>query len=183
MTAIREVREEVGLDLNSPEWKSLGRIAPDYTIQAGGRPLIISLHGFARVGGGLCDTTPDSREVEFAWWVPAATIDPARLSWAEKPLEELSGAPNWILRALSILGVGPISFPGIKLPSPKPGVDCPILWGITLRLLSEMRVLMDFPALVGPSCPQVPFRESFRVGGSLIPRLLLSAVATVSMPR
>jgi len=52
-TAAREAREEVGIDLLDGTWARLGRVARDRTIFPRGRPLTISVFGFAQL-----DTPP-----------------------------------------------------------------------------------------------------------------------------
>ena len=46
-TAIRETREEVGLDLTSPGWERIGRLVDDRMIHPRGRPMAVALFGFA----------------------------------------------------------------------------------------------------------------------------------------
>ncbi|KAL1496449.1 hypothetical protein AB1Y20_016403 [Prymnesium parvum] len=116
--ALREAREEVGLDLRAAT--RLGRLCDDRLLaSAGGRgPLVVCLFGFlAPPAAEAAAAAPD--EVAAAWWVETRLLAPSRLGW--RPLRRS-------LRAAAI-----------DLPPP-PGRGAappPQLWGLTLALLSE----------------------------------------------
>ena len=186
-TAIREVREEVGLDLDG--WVRLGRLVDDRLIHARGRPMVISLFGFewedSRGDTATADTlTPQPSEVADAWWVDTRLLRPERLGWRRVTLAKLLGpsATPLVQFLLHLTRCTHADFAAIDLPPPTtaPVVDPTAhqLWGITLAFLSDLcREALSTP-LVGHGAAR-GFVEPYRAPG-LASQLLLKVLFRVS---
>lgn len=181
VTAARETHEEVGIDLLDGSWSRLGRITDDRVIYPGGRPLTVSLFGFAHSHPGPSEPTlpTNSSEVDFAWWVPTSTLMPGSLYWRETPLEELVPERGNLARAvLRMSGAQSLRFAAIALPAPPPpaSVDKPALWGLTLAFTSDMLGRACGTPLVGHGAP-AEWASAFRSsGGNLADAVLKAAL-------
>ena len=83
-TAIREAKEEVGLDLRADGWERLGRLVDDRTITPRGKVMAVSMHGFAARASSnvaLAELKLQPSEVADAWWVDTSLIDATNLDW------------------------------------------------------------------------------------------------------
>ena len=188
VTAVRETREEVGLDLHS--WRRLGRLTADHTIYPRGKPLTVSLFGFAADGEGATSGQPQLRpqacEVADAWWVPASVLCPESLAWHTMPVEQfwpgLRQRPA-LLALCRACGGGRVRYAALPLPPPPPPPpyhhDRPpvakgskgleegsyLLWGLTLGFLSDARRRSALAKpLVGEGAAG-QFHQPFRSGG------------------
>jgi 8-oxo-dGTP pyrophosphatase MutT (NUDIX family) len=120
-TAAREAMEEVGLILDpSSNVGALGRLDGG---RANRRPIIVSAHAWW-VEGPRPELTPN-HEVADVVWVPLADLaDRSRYIDYLYPLSETT-------------------FPGIQLD-----VDDQVVWGLTLRLLSDLFDRLDHPFII-----------------------------------
>ena len=181
-TAIRETREEVGLDLTAKGWERFGRLVDDRMIQPKGKPLAVAMFGFAATDDASVPTaglTLQPSEVADAWWVDTARIDAANLEWRHVELSTM--APGLKKRALAQrvlkwLNLESISFAAIALPPPPSAAadassavaappppplpaDHPLraqyeLWGLTLAFFSDvLRKRAVGQPLVGAGAP------------------------------
>jgi len=161
-TAIREAREEIGLDLSDRHaWERLGRLVDDRIIHPRGRTMVVSMLGFAaREPAASCaPLVLQPAEVADAWWVPTSAIDADNLSWRRVRLDSMVSALRsrpWATTLLRIAGCDHYRFASIDLPPP-PGVrpcaegeGAPLplppsdprreryqLWGLTLAFFSD----------------------------------------------
>ena len=173
-TAIREASEEVGLQLTAPSWHRLVRLTPDRIIHPGGRPMVVSLFGFAATtvtteapDGFLLRT--DASEVSHAWWVPATWLSPERLEWRTMRIEQLRpklGKHPVVLRGCHAVGLGTVRYAAIPLPPPS-GADAGlfVLWGLTLLFLSDARRCSTVATPLVGAGAQGEFVHPFRAGG------------------
>lgn len=176
-TAIRETREEVGLDITGAEWERLGRIVDDRMIQSRGKPLAVSMFGFAAKSDACIPSqlTLQPSEVAHAWWVGTKYLDANNLDWRIVELTEIAGALRkrpFARRILGWLKLESISFAAIALPPPPPAdattgapATQPLpsnhpqrsqyeLWGLTLAFVSDvLRKRAVGQPLVGPGAP------------------------------
>lgn len=109
-TALRETREEVGLDLSEAE--RLGQLDD---LHGGVRQIVVSAHGYW-LEGELPALEPNY-EVADALWVP---------------LLELSDPARFVSFDYSGPGGQPQRFPGVAVAGER------IVWGLTLRLLEDL---------------------------------------------
>jgi 8-oxo-dGTP pyrophosphatase MutT (NUDIX family) len=110
-TAVRETREEVGIDLASVgEW--LGAL-PELHPRSGAPPISVSPHVFAVPAGTEC--TPSAAEVQRAFWVPLAT-----LASPHAAAEHEHVTPG-----------------GARIRFPAYAVDGHVVWGLTYRMLAD----------------------------------------------
>jgi 8-oxo-dGTP pyrophosphatase MutT (NUDIX family) len=72
MTAVRETREEVGVDLER-DGELLGGL-DDLRAIGRGRPMDLIIRPLVCAVSGPVTLTPDHREVQSAFWVPLATL-------------------------------------------------------------------------------------------------------------
>ena len=184
-TAMRETLEEVGLDLSG--WTRLGRLADDRLIHPRGRPMVISIFGFAEGEpthqggqGGRAALRPQPTEVADAWWVDTRLIRADRLGWRHVTLEGLMGRRPRAYPLLRLLGCAAMRFAAIDLPPPATAAaDAAArdpaafqLWGLTLSFLSDVsRTALGQP-LVGQGAPR-GYERSFRAVGGPLGQLLL----------
>ena len=182
-TAIRETREEIGLDLSSDGWERLGRLVDDRIVQTriSGKPLAVSLLGFAARAESPVASSElalQSSEVADAWWVDTRYVDAANLDWRHVELSSMiSGLRRWpmALALLRMLRSDSLRFAAIALPPP-PTADAPVpdplpnshprrahfeLWGLTLGFFSDLlRSSGAGQPLVGGGAPPV-FQHSY----------------------
>ncbi len=120
-TAIRETREEIGLELRPDH--AIGTLAELDGGRATNRLVLVSAHGY-----WLGDETPElnpNHEVADTVWVPLADlVDPARHIDYYYPAADMT-------------------FPGIRLNG-----DDQVLWGLTLRFFGHLFQRLDVPFLV-----------------------------------
>ena len=132
-TAIREAREEVGIDLSSPSFEPLGRLVDDRLIRPRGRAMVTSMFGFAARpdaattvdGAAALELQP--AEVADAWWIDTSLIDTRHLGWRVVGIESLTEspsarAPRWLIGLLQSVRCDRVRFAAIDLPPP-PGVS------------------------------------------------------------
>lgn len=171
VTAIREASEEVGLDLTAPSWQRLGRLTADRVIHPRGRPMVVSLFGFAATADapdGSCLRT-NASEVSHAWWVPATCLSPESLEWRHMRIEQLRpnlGKRPVVLRGCRAIGLGSVRYAAIPLPPPQ-GADAGlfVLWGLTLLFLSDARRCSAVATPLVGAGAQGRFVHAFRAGG------------------
>jgi len=120
-TAIRETREEIGLELKPDQ--SLGTLAELDGGRATNRLVLVSAHGFW-LDGGPPRLFPN-HEVADTVWVPLVDLaDPDRhIGFYYPPAAT--------------------TFPGIRLEG-----DGQVLWGLTLRFVSQLFRRLDHPFLI-----------------------------------
>ena len=120
-TARRETREELGLELT--DGHEMGTLSELDGGRATSRLVLVSAHGFW-LNGERPVLTPNY-EVAETLWVPLVELaDPARhIAYYYPP----AGA----------------SFPGIEL-----GAEDQVLWGLTLRFVSELFARLGHPFLI-----------------------------------
>lgn len=143
--AVREVREEVGLDLladGGSAWELLGPLDDRPAVRRGG---VATLVVRAFVFFQRCLVTPPltlhEREVSAGWWLPLSLLsDPPRpLPFFDVPVARLATRipalrSRRVLACVQFLGLDVALFPYINLPPP-PGAPGPTrLWGVTLGL-------------------------------------------------
>lgn len=120
-TAARETVEEVGLDL--AEARHIGSLTELDGGRANNRRIIVSAHAYW-LDGPRPTLTPNY-EVADAVWVPLSTLgDPKRYIDYHYPL---AGA----------------DFPGIRLDR-----DGQVIWGLTLRFLSDLFARLEQPFII-----------------------------------
>jgi 8-oxo-dGTP pyrophosphatase MutT (NUDIX family) len=135
-TAVRETREELGLDLLARP--GAARIGPLDEVRARARthiaPLTIRPFAF-RLGGSERPLLSPNAEVERAFWMPLSHLgDPARRAWYDAHRAEV-----------------PLRFPGVDCG------DYGILWGLTHYMMVEILVRLgvladaDVEALSSPA--------------------------------
>lgn len=171
VTAIREVSEEVGLDLTAPCWQRLGRLTADRVIHPRGRPMVVSLFGFATDADAPddCFLRTDASEVSHAWWVPAMWLSPEHLVWRTMRIEQLRpnlGKQPAVLRGCRAIGLGSVKYAALPLPPPAeadPGLF--VLWGLTLLFLSDARRRSAVAVPLVGAGAQGRFVHPFRAGG------------------
>lgn len=181
-TAIRETREEVGLDLTAPNFERFGRLVDDRIIHPRGQPMAVSMFGFA-AREDISGLQLQPSEVADAWWVSTRWINAQHLNWRIVELHTMApGLRNRKLanHLLQLLGCDTVKFAAIPLP-PAPAADAadsatgsemPLaatdarrsdfeLWGLTLAFFSDLlRTSAAGQPLVGDGAPPA-FRETF----------------------
>jgi 8-oxo-dGTP pyrophosphatase MutT (NUDIX family) len=120
-TAQREAWEELGLDL-SPA-RPLGRLSDQDAGRAVGRELLVAAHCFHLTGPE--PALRPNHEVAEALWLP---------------LSSLLATDRWITYHHRITG---LDFPGIRLDG-----HHQIVWGLTLRFLSDLFRRLDRPFVI-----------------------------------
>eukprot|EP01006_Ploeotia_vitrea_P017275 TRINITY_DN48367_c0_g1_i1.p1 TRINITY_DN48367_c0_g1~~TRINITY_DN48367_c0_g1_i1.p1 ORF type:complete len:360 (-),score=14.17 TRINITY_DN48367_c0_g1_i1:68-1147(-) len=156
-TAIREVQEEVGLDLSPPRFECLGRL-DDRNVSKRGRPIngfLLSPFVFEQKQGGTPDLTLQEAELAGARWVKLSALHHTKLRRFELscPVQEMlpftTYFPNLLLR---LVGLTPIYWPMYPLTPAGPSADVISkssnlppnaqwdyrLWGLTLRAVQDM---------------------------------------------
>ena len=168
-TAMREANEEVGIDLADARWEPLGRLADDKLIYSRGRPLSVSVFGFAWRERSAPAPAPRAQpgEVDAAWWVPTELLRPASLRWWSHPIGELSpwvrgrGFTARALRAcLRAGGCEHVRVAAVALPPPPASAqpaDAFMLWGLTLGFVSDVLGRAGRPRLTGPGAARAEF--------------------------
>ena len=118
-TAIRETREEIGLDLAS-RGEYLGALAPLEPMRSSPpRKMVIEPHCFLVRGDP--ELTLDTREVADVMWLPLGPMISG----------ETHTAAEYFFDGKSRL------FPGFETPSEQP------IWGLTYRILERLFLLID----------------------------------------
>jgi 8-oxo-dGTP pyrophosphatase MutT (NUDIX family) len=193
-TAIRETREEVGLDLTAAGWERLGRLVDDRIIHAAGRKMAVAMLGFAaRDASCVPSLALQPSEVADAWWVDTHWIDAAHLDWRRVELRSMMrGLRERPLASalLRCLGLDTFKFAAIALPPP-PAADAPAdalaaaqplphtdarrshfeLWGLTLGFFSDvLRTSRAGQPLVGDGAPRVFAIAFIAASDGLVPR-------------
>jgi 8-oxo-dGTP pyrophosphatase MutT (NUDIX family) len=174
-TAMREVLEEVGIDLAGRSWCKLGRLADDRVVRRGQRQLIVATYGF------IVDVIPPAPlpqtkicegEVDYAWWVPLTHLCQERVEWHRLP-SKVYPFP----RLLRPLIPNEVKFGCVQLPPPAgapPNLAVP-LWGLTLSLLSDVLRRAGRPPLVGPGAP-ARYSHQYGVAGETAGDLLVRSL-------
>lgn len=119
-TALRETREEIGLDLNDAEY-----LGPLDDLQGRGKtpaPIVISAHIFAIEGAPKFEL--ETSEVQSAFWFPLAGL-----------LEESRHVEHRIVELPETL------FPGVVVGEP----GRHIVWGLTFRFLERLFGMVERP--------------------------------------
>ena len=119
-TAVRETREEVGLEIMPNCYQLLGKLPERKVVGKRCSKLIISTFVFIELEAGR-KLTPNPGEVAAAWWVDTEFFFPhARVDWIGFPLRKYrprAGLQPW--RALvCLLGAGEVYFPCFYLRPP-----------------------------------------------------------------
>jgi 8-oxo-dGTP pyrophosphatase MutT (NUDIX family) len=139
-TAIREAKEEIGIDLtNESLYTPLGRISDRSIYLNGRRTLVVGCFVFQTKDCGE-PITRDPREVEAFTWVPLTYIqDQRRIEPFELKLSRGLRSPvvPWLQRWLQLIGIDNILFPSILLPG-EPSEKDFRLWGLTLNLTENI---------------------------------------------
>jgi len=159
--AIRETREEVGLDLRSTAWELLGPLDDRPAVRKGGLATLVVRPFVFLASAPPPQPVLAAAEVAAAWWVPLAHLAGARaappLPFFEVPLARLQTRlpalrSAHVLTALTNLGLRAAAFPYVSLPPADP-VRCdtlPRLWGVTLGLSADLLLACDGEPLVIP---------------------------------
>ena len=170
-TAMREVLEEVGIDVQErAAWRRLGRVADDRIVQRGqSRRMVVLTFGFELLqrASQLPVPVPQSGEVDFAWWVPVAHLTPEHLHMRRLPLAKYK-IPRPICVVLGALGTRGIGFASLPLPSPDGAAADPPLWGLTLSLCSDVLTRAGSVPLIGPGAALPAFRHPFGLAGGTL---------------
>jgi 8-oxo-dGTP pyrophosphatase MutT (NUDIX family) len=94
--AVRETREELGLELNTPAWTLLGPLPDRPAVRTAGLAKLVVrafvfLHDERAPGAApLPPFVPEPREVDAVWWVPLRTLTHAgALPYFEVPVARL----------------------------------------------------------------------------------------------
>ena len=131
-TAIREVLEEVGLDVSDEvRWRRLGKIADDRVVQRGhSKRMVVSTFGFELLekDGALPAPITQPDEVAYAWWVPVSHLRPELLRMQRLPLDKYR-FPTPVRLLLQAVGTEGIGFASLPLPLPALATEEPPLWG------------------------------------------------------
>ena len=170
VTAIRETREEVGIDLSDgSRWEKLGRLVDDRVIKPRGKSVVVSMHGFAaKPSKSEPRLRLNAREVAEAWWVETRGLRATRLVWRLVPLSRmLPGLRRrpWSGPVLRGLGIERVRFAALNLPPPSSAQASDVstyqLWGLTLSLFSDLlRATRLSKPLIGAGAPP-EFRSNF----------------------
>lgn len=143
--AIREVHEEIGVDLTQNCWQLLGPLPDAIAVRKRGRSHLI-VRGFVWLQ--LSETTPKlvlrPSEVAAAWWIPFTFLSqpPSPLPRFSVPVARL-GTRIPALRSprvraiFRLFGLDAALFPYVPIPSHKEG-EWLRLWGVTLGLSAEL---------------------------------------------
>jgi 8-oxo-dGTP pyrophosphatase MutT (NUDIX family) len=104
--AVRETREELGLELSAPAWTLLGPLPDRPAVRTAGlAKLVVRAFVFlhderAAHGVPLPPFTPEPREVDAVWWVPLRTLTHAgALPFFEVPVARLQTRLPMLVRA------------------------------------------------------------------------------------
>ena len=171
-TCVREVREELGLDLKEPGFRLLGKGPEMSLIEKGSRGLTVvcfvfewptSMHKkfhFLDERGVLASGStdeerpfqafprlqPSAREVASCGWASLDELAQAPLMPLNLILQpHLLGVPSLLEKYAQFAGFDKIVFPGIQLNMlDQIGGGDFVLWGLTLRMVER---LIDLPAL------------------------------------
>ncbi|EQC39748.1 hypothetical protein SDRG_03174 [Saprolegnia diclina VS20] len=146
-TAIREAREEVGLDLASATL--LGQLP--VRAATSGNTMVVSTHVFLWTEMAAPAFTLQTSEVSAAFWVDVEHVLTARLRELRIPLDAMRRRTNeapYLHRMLRLLGWSTIAFPCIYLPLPHQrgnddersdrGADEYVLWGLTYGMVLDL---------------------------------------------
>lgn len=141
--AIRECREEVGMDLTSADFEYVGRLDDRFATDA----LVVSAFVFLERSSTQGDLTLEPSEVSRAWWLHLE-----ELGYAEAAVDHVSALPYLPgpLRASPQLakafGMAVFATPSIPIrtkpvASVLPAGPAPPakLWGLTLRIVHDLR--------------------------------------------
>lgn len=170
-TAIREVLEEVGLDVSDEgRWRRLGKIADDRVVQRGhSKHMVVSTFGFELLekDGALPAPITQPDEVAYAWWVPVSHLRPELLRMQRLPLDKyrFTTPVRLLLQAVGTEGIG---FASLPLPLPALATEEPPLWGLTLTLTSDVLTRAGAATLVGPGAAVPAFSHPFGIAGGTI---------------
>jgi 8-oxo-dGTP pyrophosphatase MutT (NUDIX family) len=135
-TCMREVREEVGLDL-SRGFDYLGRVDDIQMIENGRLGLVVSCFVF-KTDENKLELQLETKEVAASGWADLACIkDPHRLIGLNLTINPtLLGVPTALQSYARSLGLDQVVFPAVKLDlHDKLGEGDFIVWGLTLRFV------------------------------------------------
>ena len=186
-TAVRETREEVGLDLATSDFRLLGRL-PERPVTARGKlvpGMVICPFVFAQEAEQTPALRLEPSEVSACCWAHEGVLKAAHVRYSvARPYSPLppalaSALPPATLRGL---GIDAVSFPAIMLretppdssggsaASPHgPQPDGPFeLWGITLAVTADMLARAGEPPLF--TVPVRPHNALLRAAASLLLR-------------
>lgn len=173
--AIRECREEAGLDLShAGRFELVGRLDDRLATNA----LAVSTFVFREraVSGseGAHRVRLQQTEIGCAWWVPLEALHPSAVVDSCVPaaayLPRFLRARPWLVRALGVESVLARSVPipwaheaGAPIPPASGdggGSSHPFLWGLTFGIASDLRVALGMPPLVPRFRPRPSVRFS-----------------------
>ncbi|KDO33775.1 hypothetical protein SPRG_01655 [Saprolegnia parasitica CBS 223.65] len=146
-TAMREAKEEVGLDLASATW--LGQL-PD-RVATSGNKMVVSTHVFLWAETAAPSFSLQTSEVSAAFWVDVdhlLTARPRELRIRLDAMMRRTSEASLLHRLLCLLGWTTIKFPCIYLPLPHQtcsddeashrGADEYVLWGLTYGMVLDL---------------------------------------------
>lgn len=103
-TAVRETREEVGLDLSAGGFKCLGRLTPKHMSFGIKRPFHMIPIVFVQCSDGVVGDklVPDEKEVEAAWWIDLDELVSSDRAPQRRDVSAAMGklGRNWFVKVL-----------------------------------------------------------------------------------
>lgn len=136
VTCMREVKEEVGIDL-SRGFDLVGRVDDIQMIENGKLGLSVRCFVF-KTEEEHVELKPDSREVAACGWADLESArDPKNITEVSLSITpSLLGVPTYLHRYAQSLGLDKVVFPALRLDiKDATSIDPFILWGLTLRFV------------------------------------------------
>lgn len=158
-TAVRECREEVGLQLDTEPYELLGQLPDRHITARGGQIPDSALAAFVfaqRPGAANEPLALQTSEIAAARWAHEKCLNPSNVrfditkEYSPLPVAAASAVPPALLRSL---GLDRVSFPAVQLrASAAPAEETPLfnLWGITLGITSDLLRTAGRPVLDSP---------------------------------
>jgi len=162
-TAMRETREEVGLNLaDSTCFVMLGRL-DDQRIHSRSRVTAFCAFVFLQVSSDTPEVVQDAREVDSVWWIPIRAL-------VDAPTDVTSIVRTVPIRFAWKAICAQVVFPSIRIAEmAQPDVSnhpdrtnpgtLPFLWGLTLRAFRQMILILapdDHGPLAKSRLPIIP---------------------------
>mgnify|MGYP006134121633 CR=1 FL=1 len=158
-TAVRECREEVGLQLDTESYELLGQLPDRHITARGGRipDSALAAFVFAQRPGAVNEPLAlQTSEIAAARWAHESCLTASNINYditkeySPLPAAAAALAPPALLRSL---GLDRVSFPAVQLrESAAPTEEMPLfnLWGITLGITSDLLRNAGRPVLDSP---------------------------------